>query len=92
VVTLQAIVDVTHSPEVRRLAEEVRATNTPRLLRRDGEDIAVIVPLRRRPSRRAKTAADYEAFCAAAGGWKNVDTDAFLRDNYASRAILHRKP
>ena len=52
----------------------------------------MVVPLRRKRARRPKTAEDYEAFRAAAGGWKNVDTEAFLRDNYASRAISSRPP
>jgi hypothetical protein len=38
-------VDVTGEPEVLRLAEEVRRSRTPRVLRRDGEAIVVMMPL-----------------------------------------------
>jgi hypothetical protein len=37
--------------------------------------------------RRAKTEADYEAFLGSLGGWKDVDVDAFLKDNEESRRI-----
>ena len=37
--------DITSNPELRRLAEAVQASGEPRLLRRDHEDIAVVVPV-----------------------------------------------
>ncbi len=36
--------EISHTPEVLRLAEEVQRTRTPRLLRRDTEDLAVVSP------------------------------------------------
>ena len=50
------IVDVSDQPDVLRMAEEVRATREPRLLRRDGEDLAMLTPVRRprRPPSRAR--------------------------------------
>ena len=48
-------VDIGELPELVRLAEEVRATRTPRLLRRDDEDVAIIMPCRTaRPRARRK--------------------------------------
>ena len=38
-------IDVSNSPEVLRLAEEVEATHEPRLLRRGDHALALIVPL-----------------------------------------------
>jgi len=38
-------IDVSGEPDLLKLAEEVRRTNRPRVLRRDGEDLAVIVPV-----------------------------------------------
>ena len=81
-------IDIGGLPELVTLAEEVRATNEPRVLRRGGEDIAKIVPLRaraRRGRRASKTAADYDAFLSSAGGWADVDVDAFLEANRESR-------
>ena len=37
-------IDITNAPELRRLAEDVAAPRTPRVLRRDNEDVAVVVP------------------------------------------------
>lgn len=42
--------------------------------------------------RRVKTEADYEAFLASLGGWKDVDVEAFLKDNEESRRISTRPP
>jgi hypothetical protein len=87
-------VDITHSPEVLRLAEEVRSSKTPRILRRSGEAIAVVMPLSpaRKRTRKVKTKEDLEAFRAAAGGWKDFDLDKFLEDLYASRRASSRPP
>ena len=43
--------------------------------------------------RRPKTEADYEAFLASAGGWKDlVDTEKLKADIYESRRISSRPP
>jgi hypothetical protein len=41
---------------------------------------------------RAKTKAGYEAIRAAAGGWKDVDTDKLIADIYADRSVSDRPP
>ncbi|MHB8645147.1 MAG: hypothetical protein ACYDAR_05090 [Thermomicrobiales bacterium] len=72
--------DISNVPELLHLAEEVRATRSPRVLRSHDEDLAVLQPIangRRQRTRRVKTEADYEAFAAAAGSWKDVDVEAF---------------
>ena len=38
-------VDVSNIPELVRIAEEVQKTNRPRLLGKDKEDLAIIVPI-----------------------------------------------
>jgi hypothetical protein len=35
--------DISHMPDLARLAEEVRATNTPRVLQRSDADVAVLI-------------------------------------------------
>jgi hypothetical protein len=87
-----AAVDVTNDPELLRLAEEVRQSGKPRLLRRGGEDLAVLSPVgrvTRRTSRKAKTytKADDDAFLASAGAWTDFDLEAFLKRNEESRAL-----
>ena len=57
----RAEIDVAALPELRRLAEEVRDTQEPVLLRAENEELAVLMPLapatepRRAPSRRRNT-------------------------------------
>ncbi len=81
-------VDISQNPDLVCLAEEVRATQKPRVLRRDGEDVALLLPVRpARPPRMKlrKRPADYEAFRQAAGSWQDVDTDKLLGNIHESR-------
>jgi hypothetical protein len=81
-------IDISHFPDLVRLAEEVRATKVPRVLRRNDEDIAVMVPLapRRHATIRPRTKADVEAFLAAAGSWRDlIDPEAFKAHIASSR-------
>ena len=45
-------IDIASSPDLRRLAEEVAASRIPRVLRREDEDMAVVVPVARKRSAR----------------------------------------
>lgn len=88
-------IDISNMPELLRLVEEVRETEEPRVLRRDSEDVAILMPTKpssKRKSKAAKTKADYEAFRAAAGGWKDVDTEKLIEDIYADRRVSNRPP
>jgi hypothetical protein len=88
-------VDVTDAPEVLRLAEEVRRSKVPRILRRNGEEIAVLTPVPATRTRwsKAKTEADEEAFLASAGGWRGViDVVKFIEDLDESRRHFGRIP
>lgn len=80
-------IDISANPELLRIAEEVATTKTPRELKRDNQTVAVIMPARLIPVKKAreKTIADYEAFKSAAGGWKDVNTDKLLADIYVDR-------
>jgi hypothetical protein len=50
-----------------------------------GELVALKPVTRARARRRSVTKADDEAFLSAAGGWADVNIDAFLKDIYESR-------
>jgi class 3 adenylate cyclase len=88
-------IDISDTPDLLRLAEEVHRSHESRVLRRDGEDLALVVPLPR-PTRRRRgrtlSQADYEAFRSAAGGWKDIDTDQLVENIYESRKISERPP
>ena len=51
----------------------------------EGELVSLKPARRADPRRRTVTKEDDEAFLSAAGGWADVDTDAFLKDIYESR-------
>ncbi len=86
--------DISDIPELLRLAEEVRASNEPRMLTRDHEQLAIVMPVgvrsTKRRRRKTPTEADYEAFRSAAGGWKDIDTDKLVENIYESRRISIR--
>jgi len=85
-------IDVSGSPELLRLAEEVRATNTPRVLSRDHEPLAVVVPIRKRVSPKQPSPEDIAATLSSAGAWKGlVDAEALKRQIREARSD-HRPP
>jgi hypothetical protein len=88
-------IDISNAPDLLRIAEEVRNSGEPRVLRRDSEDLAVlspVVPIAKRRGRRTPSKADWEAFRASAGGWSDVDTDKLVEDIYESRRRSVRPP
>lgn len=88
-------IEISDLPELRGLVEEVERTREPRALTRAGEIVAVIAPAGRSATRRRRerTREDYEAFRAAAGGWKGlVDADKLIEDTYESRRKSSRPP
>lgn len=81
-------IDITHIPEMLRIAEEVRSKNEPRVLRWDEGDEVVMMPLvaKRRP-KRTPTKADYGVFLSAAGSWKGlIDAKTFKKQIKSSRS------
>ena len=86
--------DVRSIPELARLAGQVRASNRPLFLRDAGETVAVLMPVGRPKARRRgeRTEADYQAFRASAGGWKdNVDVDR-LKEGFAESRRVPPRP
>ncbi len=88
----QKYFDITNAPDLLRLAEEVRATREPCVLRRADEDIAVVVPVKKRRARRSPSQADYEAFISSAGGWKGLVDAEELKRNIAEARGSSRPP
>ena len=94
-------IDIGNLPDLVHLVEEVQRTHLPRVLCRDGQDVAVLAPLvpatlrktaEQPRARRQPSAADREAFRAAAGSWSDMDTDNLVEDIYESRRISTRPP
>lgn len=80
-------IEVSDVPEILRLAEEVQRVGKPRVLRRNGEDLAMVVPLPHvtRSHLRKPTEADLETFRSAAGSWADIDGEALVEVIYRAR-------
>ncbi len=87
-------IDVSDMPELRALAQRVRAAQEAHVLRVAGEDLAIVAPLPRRRlrRRRARSEQDIAAFQASAGSWADVDADGLIADIYATRDRTNRPP
>jgi hypothetical protein len=79
------------SANLARIFERVIGAGEKIVVETGSGELVALKPLTRvRSRRRRKTRADYEAFLASAGGWKDVDVDLFLKENYKSRQISTR--
>ena len=85
-------IDISSLPDIRRLAEEVQATKTPRVLQRDNENIAVVMPLASAVlAQRTNIWENYNAKSVqaalreSAGALDGVDKETLLRDIKAAR-------
>ena len=84
----QRAVDIEEYPDLIPLAEEVSRTHQPRILRRNGKEIARLEPVKKAGSVPPKNSAeDDEAFLRSAGSWKDFDAEAFLKEMRESRDI-----
>ena len=67
-------IDISNIPDLVRIAEEVEATNKPRVLKRDNTPIALLTPVKKKQSSQAKRKAIQEVL-ALAGAWGDRDWD-----------------
>ena len=90
-----APIDISNISELIRMAEEVNNTKTSRVLTVSRRTLAVLMPVETAGTskeKRVKTKADYTAFRAAFGSWKDVDTDKLLKDIYEDRRRTNTRP
>ena len=78
-------IDISNSPELARLAEEVATTNAPRALVRNSKPLAIIMPVTTSKKGRAKTQNAYAASLAVIGSWHDLNADALIAHIYAAR-------
>ena len=83
------VVDVATISDIRRLAEEVRDTQAPVVLRSETEELAVLMPISgsRRRRQRQLTQAEYDAVMSAASSWTGLidDVDTLKSELKAAR-------
>ena len=99
-------VDVGDSPDILQLAEEVRRTGEPRILRNGADDLALLTPIVAPPSPGPETSAGHNrgrpseaevarsraGIRAAAGTWNDVDAEALKAYVRERRAASTRPP
>jgi hypothetical protein len=89
--------------DLSALVDEVRRSRRPRILRQDGEDVAVLVPTatpRRsggkahhlRPPSAAEVARSRAGIEAAMGSWSDVDTETLKQELRRQRDLVTRPP
>lgn len=84
----RAFVDATDNLELRRLAETVRDRKEPIVVRSEGQDIAMVVPIDEADRLKSfvPTKEQIETALAAAGSWKDlVDVDELKAQWRAAR-------
>lgn len=90
------VIDIDDKPDLLRLAEAVRETGKPRVLRRAGEDVAVVMPVGAVDAPRpypAITEIERRAFLETAGEWEyRMHVDEFVESNHESRRLSSRPP
>ncbi len=80
-------VDLEDTPDLAELAEKVDRDKEPRIIRRRGRMLAVLVsPRDWRPSRLVRHSPEDRARAIkAAGGWADLDTDKMIEELYRAR-------
>lgn len=73
--------EIRSAPDLVRLAEEVRATGEPRVLRKDGEELAVVVSMSDFEAAAVPKSRRYWAeILALAGSWSDLDHDEMIAE------------
>ena len=82
-------IDITNVPELLRIAEEVRASQEPRVLRRDNEDVAILMPARRarKPTRGRPLIHDDPLWKLLGSAASTEVTDASKKHEYLAEAL-----
>ena len=97
-------IDIADVGDLGTLVEEIRRSRTPRILRHDGEDVAVLMPLatpaqrsgargsRLRPPTAEEIARSQAGIKKAAGSWQDIDAERLKDELRRQRAIVTRPP
>jgi len=81
------------STNLTRIFDRVTSAGEEIVVETGAGKLVAIKPISRtKLRRRTKNKADYEAFLASAGGWRNVDVNLFLKENEKSRRLHTRPP
>src|SRR2546421_10158264 len=70
-------IDISHFPDLKRLAQEAKKTGKPYLLRENSHDVALLTPIDTEKKQKTNQQAIEETL-ALAGSWKDLDFDDML--------------
>ena len=70
-------IDISHLPDLKRLAQEAKKTGKPYLLRENSHDVALLTPVDTERKQQANRQAIEETL-ALAGSWKDLDFDDMI--------------
>ena len=70
-------IDISHLPDLKRLAQEAKKTGRLYLLRENNHDIALLTPVDRENKQQTSRQAIEETL-ALAGSWKDLDFDDMI--------------
>lgn len=75
-------IDISNLPDLLRLAEEVQTTKKPRILKRDSEPVAMLMPVGTavKPEKKRAKKKAIEDTLALAGSWSDLDWDDMIRE------------
>ena len=86
-------IDISNKPDLLRLAEEVKTTRKPRLLKNHRETVAVIMPAdTANQGNVTQKQTAYKAIQTLIGSWKDIDTDTLIAQIYRAREEGSRPP
>ena len=99
----RTFIEVADVSDLAALVDEVRRSQRPTVLRQHGEDVAILSPARgtRRGTRRssplrgpteAEVARSRAGILAAAGAWKDIDTETLKAELRRQRDVNTRPP
>jgi hypothetical protein len=82
-------IDITHNPELKRIAEKVTKSGVSLVLREDNHDVALLTPV----GKTAKNVPHEKGFLALAGKLKGIiDTESVIATIYKARSEGSRQP
>lgn len=70
-------IDISDIPELRRIVEDVQTSRQPRVLQRDSENLAMVVPIGKT---RPHSLPDPAAALAIAGAWRDLVDGETLKE------------
>jgi hypothetical protein len=88
-------IDISNTPDVLKLAEEVKRRNEPYLLQRDSEDIAVLMPAPKRKklgTRVKPVTEDDPLFRSVGSGHSGIGDISANKHRYVAEAYAPKHP